>query len=256
MAEPWDLHVEALSVRRGERTTLHAVSLGARFGEVLAVLGPNGAGKSTLLSALAGLVEYTGEVRLAGERLDALRPEERARRLSYVPQHSRLSAALPVHEVVRQGRYAHRRALARLSAHDRDVIDQAMREADVTALAARRFSELSFGEQKRVMIARALATEARTLLLDEPTASLDIEHALRLFVLLRALAAQGRAIVVVLHQLDDARRYADRAALLKEGRLVAVGESRAIIDAARVRELYHVDMVENAGLAFRLPEGA
>jgi len=254
MVEAWDLAIEHLTVRRGSRTTLHDVSLGARFGEVLAVLGPNGAGKSTLLSAVSGLVHYDGVVRLGGERLDALNAQERAQRLSFVPQHSRLTAAMPVTEVVRQGRYAHRRALARLSPEDRAIVARAMDEADVLGLAKRPFDELSFGEQKRVLIARALATGARTLLLDEPTASLDIEHALKLFALLRELAAQGRAILVVLHQLDDARSYADRAALLEEGRLIACGPSREIISKERVRALYNVDLVEGGGLGYRLPE--
>jgi iron complex transport system ATP-binding protein len=161
---------------------------------------------------------------------------------------------MQVRNVVALGRYAHRDGLARLSNADESAIHEALEETDSLQLADRLFTELSFGEQKRVMIARALATGARTLLLDEPTASLDVEHALRLFVLLRALAALGRCVVVVLHQLDEALNFADEVALIKSGELLAHGPAREIITPERVRALYGVDMVYGGGLGFRLPE--
>jgi iron complex transport system ATP-binding protein len=254
MAERVALEVRALSVRLGTRPVLKGVSLDAHFGEVMAILGPNGAGKSTLLRAVCGLVEATGEVRLDGEPLWQLDPFARATRLSFVPQHSQLAAAMPVYKVVAQGRFAHHHGLARMQQSDHDAIRAALEESDTLELSERSFTELSFGEQKRVMIARALATGARTLLLDEPTASLDVEHALRLFALLRTLAAQGRCIVTVLHQLDEARNYSDRSALIKAGELVAAGPSRDIISPERVRSLYNVEMIVGGGLGFRLPE--
>jgi iron complex transport system ATP-binding protein len=245
-----------LSVTLGKRKVLRELSFACRYGEVMAVLGPNGAGKSTLLRALAGLVPALGEVTLAGVPVRTLSAAERAKQVSFVPQHSLLAAPMPVAQVVAQGRYAHRAALATLRDDDRAAIAAALSATDIEELAQRPFSELSFGEQKRVLIARALATGARTLLLDEPTASLDIEHALRLFILLRQLASQGRAVVVVLHQLDHALAYCDRATLLGRGELVAAGVTREVITKARVRELYGVELVEGMGLGFRLPEGA
>lgn len=253
MPDAPQLAITSLTVKRGRRTTLRDVTLHAQCGEILAVLGPNGAGKSTLLQALSGLIAYSGHVHLEGAPIDSLTPRERARRLSLVPQQSRLAAAMPVVDVVRQGRYAHCATLGRFRPEDDAAVERAMRETDIVALSGRFFDELSFGEQKRVLIARALCTGARTLLLDEPTASLDIEHALRLFVLLRELANQGRCIVVVLHHLDEARRYADRAALIKDGRVMACGPSREVISADRVRALYNVELVEGGGLGFRLP---
>jgi iron complex transport system ATP-binding protein len=255
MADGKALEVRDLSVRLGRRQVLKNVSLDASFGEITSVLGPNGAGKSTLLRAICGLVESSGQILLAGAPIHELDAVVRAVQVSFVPQHSLLTAPMPVFEVVAQGRYPHHRGLSRLSHTDQLAIREALAESDVAELAERPFTELSFGEQKRVLIARALATGARTLLLDEPTASLDVEHALRLFQLLRALAAQGRCIVVVLHHLDEALNFSDRAALIKAGSLVAHGPTREIISPDRVRALYNVEMIRGGGLGFRLPAG-
>ena len=248
------LRVHGLSVSLGKRRVLHDVSVEAPFGEVSAIIGPNGAGKSTLLRAVSGLIAHAGRVDLGHTALAEMDVAERAKLLSFVPQSSQLSAAMAVREVVLQGRYVHRRAFRRARPEDAQAVDEAMRETDVARFSERAFTELSFGEQRRVLIARALATGARTIMLDEPTAALDIEHALRLYRLLRQLAAQGRCIVVVLHDLDHVRSYADRAVLLKEGRVVAAGASRAVLSPAQVRAVYRVDLIEGAGLGFRLPE--
>ena len=261
---PDALTVRGLSVVLGGRAVLQEVSFTAQFGELLSVVGPNGAGKSTLLRALSGLLPSTGELMLEGQPLGLLSQPERARRVSFVPQHSQLSAALSVRDVVALGRYAHRPAFARpggdalrargaARSEDERAVASAMADTDVSALAERGFSDLSTGEQKRVLIARALCTEARTLLLDEPTASLDIEHALRLFVLLRALAAEGRAVVLVLHQLEHALAFSDRALLLSSGRVLATGPTREVLTPEHVRALHRVELVPDGAPGFRLP---
>jgi len=243
-----------LSVLLGKRRVLHDVTLSARFGELLAIVGPNGAGKSTLLKTLAGLLPYQGRVTLDGNELGTFSASERARRVSFVPQQSLLSAALSVREVVSLGRYVHRPALARERDEDRRAIAAALADTDVAALAERAFSDLSTGEQKRVLLARALCTEARVLLLDEPTASLDIEHALRLFALLRGLATRGHAIVLVLHQLEHALAYADRALLLARGAALALGPVTEVLTTEHVRSLHGVLMVPDSAPGFALPE--
>jgi iron complex transport system ATP-binding protein len=248
------LSATQLSVKRAAREVLREVSLSLSFGEVMAVLGPNGAGKSTLLRALCGLIPASGKVTLAGHDLHTLSSEQRARAISFVPQQSRLDAALPVHDVVAQGRYARRTGFARLSSADRAAIAGALADTDAQSLSERRFDELSVGEQRRVLIARALATEARTLLLDEPTAALDIEHTLRLFALLQRLARRGHAIVVVLHQLEHALAHCPRALLLAGGELLASGPVAEVLSAERVRSVYGVTLLPGAGLGFRLPE--
>jgi iron complex transport system ATP-binding protein len=241
-----------VAVTLGERRAVAGVSFEADFCTITAVLGPNGAGKTTLLRALAGIVPHGGRIELCGGKIDALAPRERSKRLAFVPQRSQLASRLPVHTVVSHGRFAHRGGLSRLSHADRRAIDTAMMRADVAHLAAREFPELSHGEQRRVLLARALATEARVLLLDEPTASLDIPHALELFATLRALAEDGRCIVVVVHQLDDALRYTDRALLLHGGRQVAFGQTADVITAGNVERVYGVQLITGGALGFRL----
>jgi len=256
MAEqPHALSAHALSVSLGGRTVLDQISLALSFGEILAVLGPNGAGKSTLLRALSGLVAYRGEIWSEGQLLSTLAAQERAQRLSFVPQQSQLSAALAVREVVALGRYARRPALAGRSSADEAAIEQALCDTDALGLAERAFSDLSSGEQKRVLLARALCTGARTLLFDEPTSTLDIEHALGLFALLRSLAERGRAIIVVLHQLEHALAFADRALLLQRGEQLALGTVAEVLTAENVRKLHRVELVPNGAPAFRLLRG-
>src|SRR4051812_3813585 len=209
-----ELVAENVSVLRGDKQVVSGVSLQASAGEVLAVLGPNGAGKSSLLRALAGLLPFSGSVRLDGVEYSSLAPRERARRLAFVPQQTALRSALPVRDVVAQGRYMHRSAFGASGAHDREAVARALEVCDIAGFADRAFTTLSFGEQRRVLIARALATGARIVCLDEPTASLDVHHVLRLHTLLRRLASEGFTIIAVLHPLDDALRHADRALLL------------------------------------------
>jgi len=245
-----------VGVTLGERRAVAGVSFEADFCTISAVLGPNGAGKTTLLRALAGIVPHDGRVELCGSTIDTLAPRERSKRLAFVPQRSQMASRLPVYTVVSHGRFAHRGGLSRLSGADRQAIDTAMLRADVAHLAAREFPELSHGEQRRVLLARALATEARVLLLDEPTASLDIPHALALFATLRALAEDGRCIVVVVHQLDDALRYTDRALLLHGGRQVAFGQTADVITAGNVERVYGVQLITGGALGFRLGSSA
>lgn len=250
MAEPL-LAVRHVSAALGGRSVLEEVSLELGAGELCAVLGPNGAGKSTLLRAILGLIPHRGEVRIEGAPMHTLTPAQRARCISFVPQESELTAALPVRDVVRLGRYAHA-AFTRPVRDDADAVSRALVDCDVHALADRPFSDLSSGEKKRVLIARALCTGARTLLLDEPTAALDIEHALRLFALLRRVAREGRAVLVVLHQVEHALAFADRALLLQAGKTRALGPVHEVLTAAHVRALYGVELVEGGAPGFRL----
>jgi iron complex transport system ATP-binding protein len=221
----------------------------------LGILGPNGAGKTTLLKAIMGLVPHRGAVLQAGQPLSALSSKERARCVAYVPQRSLLNAPLTVSSVVAQGRYCHGSDLTALTRADRQAIEQALQATDMTALAERPFTELSGGEQRRVLLARALATEAPVILLDEPNASLDLSHALRLFHHMKQLAANGRTLVVVLHDLNDALSWCDCALLLSEGRVVTHGPPAQVLDADRVRQVYGVVVEHKSTLAYALPAG-
>lgn len=246
------IEVSDLSVKRGARTVLQGVSFEAPRGAVSCILGPNGAGKSTLLKAIVGLLPYEGRVTLDGAPLRDLEARARAKRLAYVPQRTQLSSALHVETVVGHGRYAHTGGLGRVGEADRRAIQDAMERCDVVGLARRRFDHLSAGEARRVLLARALATESHAILLDEPTEALDVRHALELHQLLRELAEDDYAIVVVLHGLDAARRRTDRALLLKEGTVVASGPSAEVVTPEHVRAVYGVELLEDAALGFRL----
>ena len=244
--EPPMIRVRGLTVRRGGREAVRDLDLDVAPGEILGILGPNGAGKSTLLRALLGLVPSAGILEVQGRPLRDLSAVERARVLAYVPQRSQLGAALSVREVVGQGRYAHGG-----DASDRGTAEELAR-VGLEELAERSFPTLSVGEQQRVLIARALATGARCLLLDEPTAALDVRRALETFGLLRQLADEGRAVVVVVHGLDEARRWTDRLILMREGRVEASGPPDAVVAAGPIRDVYGVELVEGGGLGFGL----
>ncbi len=209
---------------------VEGVDLVLQDGELLVVLGPNGSGKSTLLRLLAGLlVPGRGQVLLDGEALSGLAPRERARRLAVVPQ---ALAALPevtVESFVLGGRYAHIDRWRGSQPADRQAVREALEAADVADLRARALPDLSGGQRQRVLVARALAQQTRRLLVDEPTAALDLQHQLRVFELLARLARQGRAVLVVTHDANLASQFADRVALLHAGRLCALGPPREVL---------------------------
>lgn len=249
------LHVRDLTVHLAGKPTLHEINFVLESGTLLGILGPNGAGKTTLLKAIAGLVPHQGSVLQAGQPLSELRIKERARRVAYVPQRSLLNAPLSVSSVVAQGRYCHGSDLAALTHADRIAIEAALSVTDLSDLAERRFTELSGGEQRRVLLARALATEAPVILLDEPSASLDLGHSLRLFHHMKHLTERGRALVVVLHDLNDASGWCDAALLLGEGRVAALGAPGEVVTAERVRRVYGVELEHKPTLTFSLPTG-
>jgi iron complex transport system ATP-binding protein len=250
------LGAENLGVERGKRLLLHGVSLAARHGELLAIVGPNGAGKSTLLKALLGILPHSGEVRLGagahGRELSQLSARERARAVAYVPQRSELGAGISVHDVVAQARYARHGGLLGFGEGHDDVVDRALARVGLAALAGRAYDTLSGGEQRRVLTARALASEARVLLLDEPTAGLDVAQVLRFFALLAELRRDGYALVCVLHDLADVLRHADRALLLSQGSAVASGPTHEVLSAEHIRAVYGVHSHAGAALGFSL----
>ncbi|MBL8860672.1 MAG: ABC transporter ATP-binding protein [Planctomycetes bacterium] len=208
----------------GPVRALCGARLEVESGEFVFVIGPNGSGKSTLLRALAGLVEpQSGEVELEGRRLQAWSPRERARRVALVPQYLPALPEVLVADFVLSGRYAHVARWTALTAGDQASAARALADCDAAELACRGMDELSGGQRQRVLVARALAQEAAVLLVDEPTSALDPEHQVQVLDLLARLARQGRAVVVVSHDLNLAGQYATRLALLSAGRVVADG---------------------------------
>ncbi|MDE2561372.1 MAG: ATP-binding cassette domain-containing protein [Sphingomonadales bacterium] len=199
---------------------LHGVSAALRPGEVTAICGPNGAGKSTLLACLAGLLApAAGEVRLDDAPLAALRPRERARAIGFLPQDGEVAWDLTVEALVALGRLP----WAAPAAENRAAVAQALATLDLSRLAKRQVSTLSGGERARVLLARVLAGSPRWLLADEPLASLDLAHQLALAGHLRAQAAGGAGVVLVVHDLALAMNHASRVLVLSNGALAADG---------------------------------
>ncbi len=216
--------LDGVEVRLGGRQVLAGVRTGFESSRVTAIVGPNGAGKTTLLRSVIGTVPLrAGTVRVDGEDRTRMPPRRLARSVALVPQDIHVDFSFRVKEVVMMGRYPHLRPLERERASDREIARDAMRLLGVEELGERDVTTLSEGECQRVLVARALATGARTLLLDEPISHLDVSHRLDLLDLLRDLAADGRAVVVVLHDLDLAMRYADHIIVIDHGAVAGEG---------------------------------
>ncbi|MFN3716832.1 MAG: heme ABC transporter ATP-binding protein [Thiobacillus sp.] len=240
------IYASHVRVTRGGRALLDDVSLSVRAGEILAVLGPNGAGKSTLLKVMAG--EFTpdsGDVVIEGRPLANWIPLELARVRAAMRQDTHLEFAFSAREVVMMGRYPHCRR--HTTALDWDIVDEALQAADAAHLAWRPYPGLSGGEKARVQFARALAqvwpgdTRQRLLFLDEPTAALDITHQHSLLGLARDFTRAHRfAVIAVLHDLNLAARYADRIALLDQGRLAALGAPAEVLTPQQLMATYHI----------------
>ncbi|MCR6031351.1 heme ABC transporter ATP-binding protein [Nocardioides sp. zg-579] len=227
---------------------LEGVDVDVRPGELLALVGPNGAGKSTLLGVLAGdTAPTTGTVELAGRELRRHPARELARLRAVQLQKQGLAFGFRVEDVVRMGRSPWHRTPA--EDDDDRAVAEAMAAAEVTALAQRLFPTLSGGEQARTSFARLLAQSAPVLMLDEPTAALDIRHQEAVLDVLRRTVRAGAAVVVVLHDLSLAAAYADRVCVLADGRVRADGPPAEVLTGALLSEVYGhpVDVVEHAG---------
>ncbi|MEV6279792.1 heme ABC transporter ATP-binding protein [Nocardia sp. NPDC051832] len=233
------MRATGLSVdRRGAaRRVLESVDFAVAAGEVVALVGPNGAGKSTLLAALAGELDAAeGAVELDGRSLTHWTPLDMARRRAVLPQTHTVGFPFTVLEVVAMGRAPWARTERR--ADDDKLIAAALAAADVEHLAPRAFPTLSGGERARVALARVLAQDTPTLLLDEPTAALDLGHQEAVLRLAADSAAAGAAVVVVLHDLGLAAAYADRVAVLESGRIAADGPPREVLTTELLTRVY------------------
>lgn len=231
-------------VQAGGRTLLAQVSLHLRAGCFTAVLGPNGAGKSTLLSVLSGQRRpNAGEVLLDGRALQRLGADQLALRRAMMPQESTVAFDFTAREVVALGRFPHRHAP---HPDEESIIDEAMARTDVSALAERVHNTLSGGEKARVHLARVFAQlwfartdgAVRWLLLDEPTAALDLAHQHAAMCLLRERAAEGLGVVAVLHDLNLALRYADEVVVVRAGHPVRQGPATALLQAPLIEEVW------------------
>jgi cobalamin transport system ATP-binding protein len=242
------LTVRELTVSLDRTPVLHGVTCAAAAGGWLALIGPNGAGKSTLFKAAAGLVPYTGAIRVDGADVRTLRVRDRARLISYVPQEPVLPPDMTVEQYVLLGRTPHLGYLGGPGRHDRERAADALDRLDVARFAARRLARLSGGERQRVVLARALATEPRLLLLDEPTSMLDVGHQQQVLELVDGLRKEGGLTVVsTLHDLTIAGQYADELVLLHEGQVAASGPAATLLTAELIEAVYAARVSVTAG---------
>jgi iron complex transport system ATP-binding protein len=236
------LEAREASVSRGQRLILKQASVSLARGELVALVGPNGSGKSTLLRALAGLwpASPRDSVLLDDRPLADLPRRDIARRIAFVSQDSTINFAYTVEEIVRMGRYPHRGRFTRESGADRESVRLAIARCDIAHLAERNANTLSGGERQRVLIARSLAVEPEFILLDEPTANLDVEHSLEVLDLCRALAASGQVVVLATHDLNAVVRYATKVVLIHEGQIVSTGSRDVVLSQQSLEQVFHV----------------
>ncbi len=236
------LRIDSATFGYPGRPVLKDVTLEVQPGEVVALIGPNGAGKSTLLRAASGMLRpSTGRILVEGDEIASLTCRERARRIAVVPQAAHVPEAFEVLETARLGRTAYLGWLGRESEEDEAAVRDAMRRTQTQGLESRRLGELSGGERQLVLIARALAQKARCLLLDEPTAHLDLRHETTILKLINQLAHEdGLGVLIALHDLNLAARHADRVALLARGRLRGLGPPDQALTEETLSEAYDV----------------
>lgn len=239
------LAVVDLNCRYAERVVLDRVSLQLHPGQVVILLGANGAGKTTLLRALSRrLRPHAGQVLIDEQDIGKLSSQRLARQIALMPQNERRDWPLCVADAVSLGRAPHRGWMLPLSQVDRQAVDRALELTGLAALRSRPITELSGGEWRRMVLARALAQEANILLLDEPTAGLDVRYQVEMLSMIRRMAADLRMIIVLtLHDLNHASLYGDRLVLLNDRSILAMGTPADVLHAEPIQTAFGIQVM-------------
>ena len=250
------IELQGVTVVLGGRPVVDAIDAAVAEGEWVALIGPNGAGKTTLLRAIARLVTFSGTIRLEGRSTMQMPRAELSRLIAVVPQEPSTPPWMTVAEYVLLGRTPHLGPLAKEGRRDREAAARALARLDLLGYGERRLGTLSGGEKQRAVVARALAQEAKIVLLDEPTAALDIGHQQQAFDLLDALRAEsGLTLVAAMHDLTLAAQYADRMVLLDAGRVAADGAPHAVLTEEAIANHYgaSIDVIAVDGRVAVIP---
>jgi iron complex transport system ATP-binding protein len=240
------IDIRSLTLRypQAEAEAVAEVSFAVSRGALTAIVGPNGSGKSTIVRALLGLLRpLSGSVTLDGTDVRQIPRRALARKMAVVPQREEPAFPLLVPDYVSLGRLPHQSPWRGRSLSDARIVDSAMERAGVTAFRSRSTDQLSGGEWQRTRIARALAQEAEVLVLDEPTTYLDVAHEMSLFELVKSLASDGRAVLVVSHQINLVARFADSMILLDRGRVVSAGAPEQVMRGDLLERVYEWPLV-------------
>lgn len=243
MERKHEFRVEKLTAGYDRKTILHDIDLKLLDGEISVIIGANGCGKSTLLKTMAKLIKpMSGEVILDGKAISKIPAKEFARTLGVLPQERVLPEGITVVDLISRGRYPHHSLLSSMSKADYEAVAEAMEMMDITAFANRDIEALSGGQKQRVWIAMALAQQTDILFLDEPTTFLDITYQVEILDLLTDLNRKyGTTIVMVLHDINLAVRYAEHVFALKEGVLIAEGKASSVITSDLIKEVFALD---------------
>ncbi|MFT3887632.1 MAG: ABC transporter ATP-binding protein [Arachnia sp.] len=235
------LQARSLTTGYDDRTIVHELDIDVPDGSFTVIIGPNGCGKSTLLRSLARLIKpFSGAVLLDGADVATVRSKELATKIGLLPQTSIAPEGITVIDLVTRGRHPHQGLFRRWSTQDEEAVQAALERTRLTDLTTRVVDELSGGQRQRVWIAMALAQDTPLLLLDEPTTYLDISHQIDVLDLCSALQREGRTLVAVLHDLNQATRYATNLVAMKDGHIVAQGNPSEVVTAELVDEVFGV----------------
>lgn len=226
----------------GKQPVIKNINLNFEKGTFIGLIGPNGAGKSTLLNLLMGMIKpTTGDVSLYGQPLKQYKQRELARQMSLVPQDVSIDYAFSVREIVAMGRNPHLGPFQPETQRDRALIDLAMEKTDLLQMATRNVNQLSGGERQRVFIARSIAQEAPILLLDEPTANLDLCHQLEVLSLVKALTKDGQLAISAIHDVELASRFCDQLILIHEGEIAAQGSPVEVLTRENLYQFFSIE---------------
>ncbi|MDX7998417.1 ABC transporter ATP-binding protein [Xenorhabdus sp. Reich] len=233
------LKAKDLSLAYGKRTIINGINLAIHDGEFSVIIGANGCGKSTLLRAISrSMKPQKGEILLDGTNIHRYKPKEVARELSLLTQGATITESLTVYDLVSRGRYPYQSFLRQWSAEDEQVVNEALKAVDLWEMSQKLISELSGGQRQRAWFAMTLAQQTPIILLDEPTTYLDISHQIELLDICQQLHRQGKTLVLVLHDINLALRYASRLIMMKDGQIYAEGVPEEVITIQSIEDVF------------------